>query len=184
MTATARKIAVLFCNAVRHGMTYQDQGAAAYDERHRQRVLANLQRRAQTLGHALAPVPSEPAVSQEGPWRSQTDRRSADPGESVSKNRVARMASLAGIAAQVGYRRRPGRYGGKPAVVAGNRLDQQVQASRPDQIRLTDITPIKTHEGRPYLCVGIDPFSRRVAGWSAQSRRTTDLALQARLMAA
>ena len=63
VTATARKIAVLFYNAVRHGMTYQDQGAAAYDERHRQRVLANLQRRARTLGYALAPVPSESAVS-------------------------------------------------------------------------------------------------------------------------
>lgn len=63
VTATARKIAVLFYNAIRHGMTYQDQGAAAYDERHRQRVLANLQRRAKTLGYALAPVPPEPAVS-------------------------------------------------------------------------------------------------------------------------
>ena len=63
VTATARKIAVLFYNAVRHGMTYQDQGAAAYDERHRQRVLANLQRRARTLGYALAPVQLESAVS-------------------------------------------------------------------------------------------------------------------------
>lgn len=63
VTATARKIAVLFYNAVRHGMTYQDQGAAAYDERHRQRVLANLQRRARTLGYALALVELESAVS-------------------------------------------------------------------------------------------------------------------------
>lgn len=63
ITATARKIAVLFYNAIRHGMTYHDQGAAAYDERHRQRVLANLQRRAKTLGYALAPVPSGTAVS-------------------------------------------------------------------------------------------------------------------------
>ena len=40
-----------------------------------------------------------------------------DQGERVSENRVARLASLAGIAAQIGYRRRPGRYGGKPAIV-------------------------------------------------------------------
>lgn len=64
VTATACKIAVLFYNAIRHGMTYQDQGAEAYDKRHRQRVLANLQRRARTLGYALAPVPSESAISQ------------------------------------------------------------------------------------------------------------------------
>jgi transposase len=61
--ATARKIAVQFYNAVRHGMIYQDQGAAAYDERHRQRVLSNLQRRAKTLGFALAPIPEAAAVS-------------------------------------------------------------------------------------------------------------------------
>lgn len=63
VTATARKIAVLFYNAIRHGMTYQDQGAAAYDERHRQRVLSNLQRRAKTLGFALEPIPQTEAVS-------------------------------------------------------------------------------------------------------------------------
>jgi transposase len=63
VTATARKIAVLFYNAIRHGMTYQDQGAAAYDERHRKRVLSNLQRRAKTMGFALAPIPNVEAVS-------------------------------------------------------------------------------------------------------------------------
>lgn len=63
VTATARKIAVLFYNAIRHGMTYQHQGAAAYDDRHRQRVLSNLQRRAKTLGFALAPIPEPAAVS-------------------------------------------------------------------------------------------------------------------------
>ncbi len=50
-----------------------------------------------------------------------------DQGERISENRVARLASLAGIAAQIGYRRRPGRYGGKPAVVAENRLEQQFE---------------------------------------------------------
>jgi len=106
-----------------------------------------------------------------------------DQGERVSENRVARLSSLAGITAQVGYRRRPGRYGGKPAIVAANRLEQQFQAPHPDQFWVTDITYIKTHEGWLYLCVVIDLFSRRVVGWSAQSRMTTDLALQALLMA-
>jgi putative transposase len=48
---------------------------------------------------------------------------------------------------------------------------------------VTDITYIKTHEGWQYLSVVIDLFSRRVVGWSAQSRMTTDLALQALLAA-
>ena len=106
-----------------------------------------------------------------------------DQGKQVSENRIARLASLAGIAAQVGYRRRPGRYGGKPAIVAENRLEQQFSTSQPDQVRVTDITDIKIHEGWLYSCVVIDLFSRRVVGWSAQSRMTTELALQALLMA-
>jgi putative transposase len=48
-----------------------------------------------------------------------------DQGETCSENRVARLACLAGIAAQIGYKRRPGRYGGKPAVVADNALDRE-----------------------------------------------------------
>ena len=85
-----------------------------------------------------------------------------DLGERISENRVARLASLAGIAAQVGYKRGPGRYGGKPAMVAENRLEQKFEASAPDQVWVTDITYIKTHEGWLYLCVVIDLFSRRV----------------------
>jgi putative transposase len=48
---------------------------------------------------------------------------------------------------------------------------------------VTDITYIKTHEGWSYLAVVIDLFSRRIVGWSMQSRMNTDLALQALLVA-
>ena len=63
VTATARKIAVLFFNTLRFGLTYLDQGAAAYEERYRIRVLTNLRRRAKTLGFALAPIAEGDAVS-------------------------------------------------------------------------------------------------------------------------
>jgi transposase len=53
VTATARKIAVLFYNALRHGMDYTDPGASYYENRYRQRVLNNLQRRAKALGYVL-----------------------------------------------------------------------------------------------------------------------------------
>ncbi len=106
-----------------------------------------------------------------------------DAGETCSENRVARLASLAGIAAQIGYKRRPGRYGGKPAVVADNTLDRQFEVDAPDRVWVTDTTYIRTHEGWSYLAVVIDLFSRRVIGWSMQSRMTTDLALQALLAA-
>jgi putative transposase len=106
-----------------------------------------------------------------------------DAGEVCSENRVARLASLAGIPAQIGYKRRPGRYGGKPAVVADNTLDRQFEIEAPDTVWVTDITYIRTHEGWSHLAVVIDLFSRRVVGWSMQSRMTTDLALQALLAA-
>ena len=96
---------------------------------------------------------------------------------------MARLANIAGIAAQIGYKRRPGRYGGKPAVVADNTLDRQFEVAAPDRVWVTDITYIRTHEGWSYLAVVIDLFSRRVVGWSMQSRMTTDLALQALLAA-
>jgi transposase len=63
ITATARKIAVLFYNTLRHGMHYADPGASYYEERYRQRVLASLKRRARALGYALQELPAEAAVS-------------------------------------------------------------------------------------------------------------------------
>jgi transposase len=53
LTATARKIAVLFYNTLRFGLRYVDPGVRYYEERHRQRVVANLRRRAQALGFVL-----------------------------------------------------------------------------------------------------------------------------------
>jgi len=65
VTATARKIAVLFYNTLRHGMDYADPGATYYEERYRQRVLSNLRRRAKAFGYTLqqAPLPEAQGVS-------------------------------------------------------------------------------------------------------------------------
>ena len=106
-----------------------------------------------------------------------------DQGETCCPNRVARLARLAGIKAQIGYKRRPGRYGGKPSVVVDNTLNRQFDVDAPDRVWVTDITYIKTREGFAYLTVVIDLYSRRVVGWSMQNRQTTDMVLQALLMA-
>lgn len=63
VTATARKIAVLFYNSLRYGMKYDDPGAAQYEERYRSRVIANLQRRAKAFGFTLEKLPDQPAMS-------------------------------------------------------------------------------------------------------------------------
>ena len=64
ITATARKIATLFYNTLRHGMAYTDPGAGYYEDRYRQRVLSNLQRRAKSLGFVLREM--EPDAAQVG----------------------------------------------------------------------------------------------------------------------
>src|SRR3954466_6392352 len=56
------KIAVLFYNALRHGMDYADPGASYSEERYQQRVLANLQRRAKSLGYVLQQADTAPAA--------------------------------------------------------------------------------------------------------------------------
>lgn len=106
-----------------------------------------------------------------------------DQGETCCPNRVARLGKLAGIKAHIGYKRRPGAYGGRPSVIVDNTLDRQFDVEAPDRVWVTDITYIRTLEGFAYLAVVIDLYSRRVVGWSMQSRQTTDLVLQALLMA-
>jgi transposase len=61
VTATARKLAILFYNAMRFGMKYVDPGVAYYEERYRQRVIHNLHRRAKDLGFSLVPNSATPA---------------------------------------------------------------------------------------------------------------------------
>lgn len=65
ITATARKIAVLFYNTLRFGMVYDDPGATYYEEQYRGRVLRNLQRRAKTFGFVIeeAQNPDKAGVS-------------------------------------------------------------------------------------------------------------------------
>lgn len=57
VTATARKLAVLFYNALRFGLKYSDPGANYYEQRYRQRVLHNLRRKAEQLGYSLRQRP-------------------------------------------------------------------------------------------------------------------------------
>jgi|SRR5687768_630707 len=61
VTATARKLAVLFYNALRFGLSYVDAGVDSYEERYRERVVYNLQRRARQMGFVLVDAANIPA---------------------------------------------------------------------------------------------------------------------------
>ena len=56
---------------------------------------------------------------------------------------VSRLARLAGIKAQIGYKRRPGIHGGRPSVAIDNTLDRQFDVTAPDTTWVTDITFIR-----------------------------------------
>jgi transposase len=58
VTATARKIAVLFYNAMRYGLKYSDPGADHYEQRYKERVIKQLHRRAAEFGFSLRPAQS------------------------------------------------------------------------------------------------------------------------------
>ena len=103
-------------------------------------------------------------------------------GERCGKHRVRRLMSAAGLRAQVGYRR-PRQRSGPANIVAPNRLQQQFTVAQPNEVWVTDITYIRTHEGWLYLAVVVDLYSRRVVGWSLQSRIKKELVLDALLMA-
>ena len=103
-------------------------------------------------------------------------------GLACSENRVARLMHQAKVHAVRGYRR--ARYkAGKPATAAPNLLRQVFVASAPDEVWVTDITQIYTHEGWLYLAAVIDLYSRAVVGWSMQGHIRTELVLDAMLMA-
>ena len=63
VTATARKLAVRFDNALRYGMSYKEPGATYYEAQYRERVLKGLRRRAQELGYALQEITPIEGVS-------------------------------------------------------------------------------------------------------------------------
>ena len=67
VVATAAKMARVVYLMMRNVMSYKESGYAAYEERYRERVIRNLERRAKTLGLRLLPAlqPDESALAAE-----------------------------------------------------------------------------------------------------------------------
>jgi putative transposase len=107
-----------------------------------------------------------------------------DEGESVSLNRVARLMAGAGL--QGWPRRRKRRFGGKPGIrPAGvtNLLERDFNANEPETKWVTDITEVLTDEGKLYLCVVVDLYSKLVPGWSMHHRQDRHMVVRAVQMA-
>jgi len=88
----------------------------------------------------------------------------------------------------LGLRSRPRRRGlpkdrGERSAVAANVLDRQFQADGPNQKWVADFTYIWTAEGWLYTAAVLDLYSRRIVGWSMQASMTSQLVVDALMMA-
>jgi putative transposase len=92
-------------------------------------------------------------------------------GWSVSRRRVARLMRAAGLRAKAvrGYRAKATihrLYARHP-----NRL-WATSVTAPNQVWVGDITFLKVGTGWRYLAIVLDPYTRRILGWSLTRRRT------------
>ena len=107
-----------------------------------------------------------------------------DEGERASLNRVARLMAANGL--QGWPRRRKRGFGQKPGsrpVGVENLLERDFDACEPETKWVTDITEILTIEGKLYLCVVLDLYSKRVMGWSMHHRQDRHMVVRAVQMA-
>ena len=108
-----------------------------------------------------------------------------DEGETASLNRVARLMAADGLQGWPRPRRRGQR--GQPALTLPgvcNLLERDFMALEPETKWVTDITELKTGEGKLYLCIVLDLFDHRVVGWSMHHRQDRQMVIGAVQMAA
>jgi putative transposase len=96
-------------------------------------------------------------------------------GHRASENRVQRLCALQRIASSILRKRRgSGKTPGPP--VHDDHVNRDFHAETPDQIWLTDISEHPTLEGKLYICAVKDVCSRRIVGYTIDSRMTSHLA--------
>lgn len=107
----------------------------------------------------------------------QSDRTYGSP-------RVARLMRQASLTARSRRRCSPTDSGIRPLhPIAANLLDRQFEATAPNQKWVADFTYLWTTEGWLFVAAVIDLYSRRVVGWSMSASMTTQLVVDALMMA-
>jgi len=105
-------------------------------------------------------------------------------GHGCGLHRVERLMRREGLRARPRRRGLPVDGGLRKAeVIACNVLDRQFSADAPNRKWVADFTYIWTAEGWLYVAAVIDLFSRRVVGWSMSTTMTSQLVVDALMMA-
>jgi putative transposase len=104
-------------------------------------------------------------------------------GRHCSRKRVARLMAQAGI---VGIYRRRGRGCTRrdpDASPAEDLVQRNFDPTGPDRLWIMDVTEHPTNEGKVFLAVVLDAWSRRVIGWSIADHIRSELVVDAVQMA-
>jgi putative transposase len=104
-------------------------------------------------------------------------------GQRVGKNRLARVMKQRGWRAKGAKKFKATTNSKHSLPVAPNLLQQNFEASKPNQKWVSDLTYIWTDEGWLYLAVVLDLYSRMVVGWAMSERMTAPLVCNALEMA-
>jgi putative transposase len=102
-------------------------------------------------------------------------------GHRVGENRVARLMRADGLVGA--HARRKWRKGHPAMVPAPDLLERDFTAAAPDERWVADITEFACLDGKLYLAGIRDLCDRTLAGWSMSERQTTDLVVNALVMA-
>ncbi|HXQ20020.1 MAG TPA: IS3 family transposase [Acidimicrobiales bacterium] len=104
-------------------------------------------------------------------------------GQRCSRKRVARLMAQAGIQ---GIHRRHNRGCTRrdpEATAAQDLVQRNFNPTEPDRLWVMDVTEHPTGEGKVYLAVVLDAWSRRVVGWSIADHLRSELVVDAVQMA-
>ena len=110
-------------------------------------------------------------------------RELKDRGALCGRHRVARLMRKHGIRPKQKRRFKVTTDSKHTLPIAANVLDRKFDVCKADKVWASDITYIPTQSGWLYLAVVIDLCSRRVIGWSMQSRMNYNLVKEALKMA-
>lgn len=99
-------------------------------------------------------------------------------GFSVARCTIARLMKAMGLA---GVRRgkKVRTTVSQKEVAAGDRVNRQFVAERPDQLWVADFTYVSTWQGFAYVAFIIDVFAGRIVGWRVSSSMETTFVLDA-----
>lgn len=104
-------------------------------------------------------------------------------GIEVGRKRVERLMRQAGIEGVYRRRRRGCTSRNPKAIPSDDLVNRRFSVTEPDRLWVSDITEHPTTEGKVYLAVVLDAWSRRVVGWSIADHLRSELVVDALDMA-